>query len=132
MIEYQKILNKNLLNVFIEILKEVEEKGEVSKSQKPQGFVGFAILPDNVSDLINYGSLAGIVALIISLISAVPVIARKRKMGTPNWFESMIDEEIQSRRPFLEPLDMSCMPLTDPKTQHHLFHNAIHDILQIF
>ena len=27
MIEYQKILNKNLLNVFIEILKEVEEKG---------------------------------------------------------------------------------------------------------
>ena len=27
MIKYQKILNKNLLNVFIEILKEVEEKG---------------------------------------------------------------------------------------------------------
>ena len=27
MIEYQKILNKNLLNVFIEILKEVEVKG---------------------------------------------------------------------------------------------------------
>ena len=27
MIEYQKILNKNLLNVFIEILKEVERKG---------------------------------------------------------------------------------------------------------
>ena len=27
MIEYQKILNKNLLNVFIEILKEVEENG---------------------------------------------------------------------------------------------------------
>ena len=27
MIEYQKILNKNLLNVFIEILKEIEEKG---------------------------------------------------------------------------------------------------------
>ena len=27
MIQYQKILNKNLLNVFIEILKEVEEKG---------------------------------------------------------------------------------------------------------
>tara|TARA_B100001109_G_scaffold214735_1_gene183537 strand:- start:552 stop:1001 length:450 start_codon:yes stop_codon:yes gene_type:complete len=27
MIEYQKILNKNLLNVFVEILKEVEEKG---------------------------------------------------------------------------------------------------------
>ena len=27
MIEYQKILNKNLLNVFIEILKEVEIKG---------------------------------------------------------------------------------------------------------
>ena len=27
MIEYQKILNKNLLNVCIEILKEVEEKG---------------------------------------------------------------------------------------------------------
>ena len=27
MIEYQKILNKNLLNVFIEILKEVEKKG---------------------------------------------------------------------------------------------------------
>ena len=26
-IDYQKILNKNLLNVFIEILKEVEEKG---------------------------------------------------------------------------------------------------------
>ena len=27
MIEYQKILNKNLLNVFIEILKEIENKG---------------------------------------------------------------------------------------------------------
>ena len=27
MIEYQKILNKNLLNVFIEILKEFEKKG---------------------------------------------------------------------------------------------------------
>ena len=27
MIQYQKILNKNLLNVFIEILKEVEKKG---------------------------------------------------------------------------------------------------------
>ena len=27
MINYQKILNKNLLNVFIEILKEVEKKG---------------------------------------------------------------------------------------------------------
>ena len=27
MIEYQKILNRNLLNVFIEILKEVEKKG---------------------------------------------------------------------------------------------------------
>ena len=27
MIQYQKILNKNLLNVFIEILKEVKEKG---------------------------------------------------------------------------------------------------------
>ena len=27
MIEYQKILNKNLLNVFVEILKEVEKKG---------------------------------------------------------------------------------------------------------
>ena len=27
MIEYQKILNKNLLNVIVEILKEVEEKG---------------------------------------------------------------------------------------------------------
>ena len=27
MIHYQKILNKNLLNVFIEILKEVEKKG---------------------------------------------------------------------------------------------------------
>ena len=27
MIKYQKILNKNLLNVFIEILKEVEKKG---------------------------------------------------------------------------------------------------------
>ena len=27
MIEYQKILNQNLLNVFIEILKEVEKKG---------------------------------------------------------------------------------------------------------
>ena len=27
MIDYQKILNKNLLNVFIEILKEVEKKG---------------------------------------------------------------------------------------------------------
>ena len=27
MIEYQKILNKNLLNVFIEILKEVEKNG---------------------------------------------------------------------------------------------------------
>ena len=27
MIEYQKILNKNLLNVFVEILKEIEEKG---------------------------------------------------------------------------------------------------------
>ena len=27
MIQYQKILNKNLLNVFIEILKEVEKNG---------------------------------------------------------------------------------------------------------
>ena len=27
MIQYQKILNKNLLNVFVEILKEVEKKG---------------------------------------------------------------------------------------------------------
>ena len=27
MIEYQKILNKNLLNVFIEILKEIENQG---------------------------------------------------------------------------------------------------------
>ena len=27
MIKYQKILNKNLLNVFVEILKEVEKKG---------------------------------------------------------------------------------------------------------
>ena len=27
MIEYQKILNKNLLNVFIEVLKEIEKKG---------------------------------------------------------------------------------------------------------
>ncbi len=27
MIKYQKILNKNLLNVFIEILKEIEKKG---------------------------------------------------------------------------------------------------------
>ena len=27
MIQYQKILNKNLLNVFIEILKEIEKKG---------------------------------------------------------------------------------------------------------
>ena len=26
MIEYQKILNKNLLNVFVEILKKVEKK----------------------------------------------------------------------------------------------------------
>ena len=32
MIEYQKILNKNLLNVFIEILKEVEKKGLVGKN----------------------------------------------------------------------------------------------------
>ena len=31
MIEYQKILNKNLLNVFIEILKEVEVKGFLRK-----------------------------------------------------------------------------------------------------
>ena len=27
MIQYQKILDKNLLNVFIEILKEIEKKG---------------------------------------------------------------------------------------------------------
>ena len=27
MIDYQKILNKNLLNVFIEVLKEVEKNG---------------------------------------------------------------------------------------------------------
>ena len=27
MIEYQKILNKNLLNVFIEVLKEIEKRG---------------------------------------------------------------------------------------------------------
>ena len=33
MIEYQKILNKNLLNVFIEILKEVEKKGLDGKNQ---------------------------------------------------------------------------------------------------
>ena len=33
MIEYQKILNKNLLNVFIEILKEVEEKGLSGNNQ---------------------------------------------------------------------------------------------------
>ena len=33
MIEYQKILNKNLLNVFIEILKEVEERGLDGKNQ---------------------------------------------------------------------------------------------------
>ena len=33
MIKYQKILNKNLLNVFIEILKEVEEKGLDGKNQ---------------------------------------------------------------------------------------------------
>ena len=33
MIEYQKILNKNLLNVFIEILKEVEETGLDGKNQ---------------------------------------------------------------------------------------------------
>jgi len=33
MIEYQKILNKNLLNVFIEILKKVEEKGLDGKNQ---------------------------------------------------------------------------------------------------
>ena len=32
MIEYQKILNKNLLNVFIEILKEVEKNGLDGKS----------------------------------------------------------------------------------------------------
>ena len=32
MIKYQKILNKNLLNVFIEILKEVEKKGLVGKN----------------------------------------------------------------------------------------------------
>ena len=33
MIEYQKILNKNLLNVFIDILKEVEEQGLNGKNQ---------------------------------------------------------------------------------------------------
>jgi len=33
MIEYQKILNKNLLKVFIEILKEVEEKGLSGNNQ---------------------------------------------------------------------------------------------------
>jgi hypothetical protein len=32
MIQYQKILNKNLLNVFIEILKEIEKKGLDSKN----------------------------------------------------------------------------------------------------
>ena len=32
MINYQKILNKNLLNVFIEILKEVEKKGLEGKN----------------------------------------------------------------------------------------------------
>ena len=33
MIEYQKILNKNLLNVFIEILKEIEKNGLDGKHQ---------------------------------------------------------------------------------------------------
>ena len=33
MIEYQKILNKNLLNVFIDILKEIEKKGVNEKNQ---------------------------------------------------------------------------------------------------
>ena len=32
MMQYQKILNKNLLNVFIEILKEIEKKGLDSKN----------------------------------------------------------------------------------------------------
>lgn len=32
MIQYQKILNKNLLNVFIEILKEIEKKGLDNKN----------------------------------------------------------------------------------------------------
>ena len=39
MIQYQKILNKNLLNVFIEILKEIEKKGLDSKNHL---FVTFA------------------------------------------------------------------------------------------
>ena len=39
MIEYEKILNKNLLNVFIEILKEVEKKGLDGKNHL---YVNFA------------------------------------------------------------------------------------------
>ncbi len=39
MIQYQKILNKNLLNVFIEILKEVEKKGLDGKNHLYVTFV---------------------------------------------------------------------------------------------
>ena len=39
MIQYQKILNKNLLNVFIEILKEVEKKGLNGKNHLYVTFV---------------------------------------------------------------------------------------------
>ena len=39
MIQYQKILNKNLLNVFIEILKEIEKKGLDGKNHL---YVSFA------------------------------------------------------------------------------------------
>ena len=38
MINYQKILNKNLLKVFIEILKEVGLDGHVT-SQRTNGFL---------------------------------------------------------------------------------------------
>ena len=46
MIQYQKILNKNLLNVFIEILKEIEKKGLDSKNHL---YVTFATNNPNTS-----------------------------------------------------------------------------------
>ena len=49
MIQYQKILNKNLLNVFIEILKEVEKKGLDGKNHL---YVTFAT--NNSKTLVPY------------------------------------------------------------------------------
>ncbi len=93
--------------------KETDDKAKEATTptkQKPQGFVGFAILPDDVGDLINYGSLAGIVALIISLISAVPVIARKRRAGVPQWFEEVLEEHVDDAKEMLIQQDFTLIP----------------------